>query len=799
MFYICQRLCNSWIGGFDLIKKGTIGKRFIQKGQFFLVLAFILSIFSFSVYAQSSPLLYTTLQDSNSILFPLAGSGVGASLYTIPINDFIPAFSGKGLRIHTPGTAEYFRYPQISGVVQNIELNKGTVDFWYQPQYDHNDGALHQIFTVGTLNAAGSISFSKRASGTGNDLDFEIRTNTNVLKRTTILATNYAWSLGAWVHFRVTWDSTLPAGVQNARVYINNVEPPYGQVQLGSFAMPSESATKYIYFGTGSDTTTTGSGNGVYDEVKIYAAATPPIIPSSDSVPPAVSMTYPLPGCTTSNLISLTADASDDFLVAGVQFAVDGVNVGVEDTTPPYAVPLDTLTIPGGMHLVTATARDFFNNLTTTTPVNFTSNNGRRPNIVIILTDDQRYDSMQYLPITLSKLLPESIQFTNAFVSTSQCCPSRASILTGLYSHNHGVFHSDLPNGGATVFDDKSTLATWLQKSGYRTGFVGKYLNDYSKLSPYVPPGWSDWRGLYSDIGYNNYKLIENGSVVNYGTGTANYSTSVFTTKAVNFINSTPSNQPLFLYFSTSAPHAPATPHPQDVGTFSAFPNWRPLSYNETDVSDKPAWVQGLPDINSTTAAQSDALHRSTLESLQAVDRGFGSIYSALQTSGRLRNTYIIFMSDNGLSWGEHRWVDDKTCPYEECQRVPLLIRKPGLVGRKNKTLVMNVDVPLTIAELTGVIPELNTKGLSLVNVINGTAPLSRNSVFFEWQNGLSSVSDFHAVRTSRYMYAEYNNGERELYDLLVDPNEMDNVYSNPNYAGVIPGLQIELAAYVNA
>ncbi len=419
-----------------------------------------------------------------------------------------------------------------------------------------------------------------------------------------------------------------------------------------------------------------------------------------------------------------------------------------------------------------------------------------RPNIVLVLSDDQRWDLMQYLPITTSRLSNRSVRFTNAFASTPLCCPSRASILTGRYAHNHGVLQNGLPNGGATKFNATATMAVWLQQSGYRTGFVGKYLNDYVKLAPAVQPGWTVWQAFFSDDGvFYNYKFSENGVERLFGGATQDYSTDVVKDKAMAFIEGTPLTQPFFLLFAPVAPHAPAIPAQRDIGTFASLPPWRPPAYNEADVSDKPFWIRQLPLISSTTSASSDALHQRQVESLQALDRAVGAILDTLGRLGRLSNTYIIYTSDNGLSWGEHRWVDSKACVYEECVRVPLWVAGPGITGRPDGHLVENIDLAPTILELAGVAPQAPVDGRSLVPLLaNGSAPW-RTEVLLEYLGSGSSANDFSAVRTSGYVYAEYANGDRELYDLTVDPFQMTNVFNDPAYTSEIPTLQSLLAA----
>lgn len=420
-------------------------------------------------------------------------------------------------------------------------------------------------------------------------------------------------------------------------------------------------------------------------------------------------------------------------------------------------------------------------------------------NIVIILTDDQRYDTLQHMPKTQSLLGNAGVVFTNAVASTPQCCPNRATLLTGLYAHNTGVLGNALPNGGATVFTDTTTIATVLRSRGYRTGFFGKYLNGYSLKTPwpYVPPGWDDWHA-FQNPEYYNYNLVENGALTSYGSNPQDYSTDVLSAKAVEFIRGTSSARPFLLYFAPYAPHGPATPAPGDIGSFGTFPPWRPPSYNEADVSDKPEWVRLLPAISSTSQEAADAFYQKQLESLQAVDRSVEAIVHELSRTGRLGNTAIIYTSDNGLSWGEHRWLTRKRCVYEECIKVPMIIRAPGIPARTEARLVSSVDIAPTIYSWARTSPPQTLDGQSLVPLLSNPAASWRTEVLLEFlaeHIPITVPERYQAVRTERYVYAEYVNGDREFYDLQTDPYQLINSINNPAYTAVIADLGARLNA----
>jgi arylsulfatase A-like enzyme len=414
-----------------------------------------------------------------------------------------------------------------------------------------------------------------------------------------------------------------------------------------------------------------------------------------------------------------------------------------------------------------------------------------RPHLVIILTDDQRGDTLQYMPLIRQHLVARGVLFPNGFVTTPLCCPSRASLLSGQYAHHTEVLTNQPPLGGASRFKDASTLATWLRAAGYHTGLFGKYLNGYGSLAPYVPPGWDEWNAFLG-TSFFNYSLNENGTIRRYGRGPAEYATEVLARKAVGFIERTPAGTPLLVYFAPFAPHAPATPAPQDADAFMNLAPWRPPAYNEADVRDKPAWVQRLPMIEGAGQAQGDEFRRKQVASLQAVDRAVGALVEALRRTGRLDQTVFVFTADNGLSWGEHRWLNRKSCPYEECIRVPFVVVVPGVAPRSDPHFALNIDVAPTLAELAGVRPAGRVDGLSLVPLLRNPAHAWREAFIIEYWGG---AQEFVGVRAERWTYVEYASGERELYDLAADPYQLQNVAADPAQAAAVARLRAQLEA----
>ena len=401
------------------------------------------------------------------------------------------------------------------------------------------------------------------------------------------------------------------------------------------------------------------------------------------------------------------------------------------------------------------------------------------PNFVLIVTDDQRWDTLDAMPAVRRHLVDGGITFSNAFATTPSCCPSRVSLLTGQYSHTTGVLDGSADNapGGAPAFADRSSLATWLDDAGYRTGLVGKYLNDYGELPlGYVPPGWDEWFAVADSrpqIRYYDYRLNENGTIVGYGDAPRDYSTSVLQEKAVRFIRD---DRPFFLVYAPLAPHLPAIPARQDSG--ASVPAWGtpPPSFDEDDVSDKPGSARPPLDVSRARSVREDMLR-----SLPSLDRSIEAIVHAVEAAGAADDTYIFFTSDNGFLWGEHR-VMGKVWPYEESIRVPLVIRPPGRhSSRTLEQVVLNIDIPPTIAELAGIDPGLRQDGRSMVPLLRGIGGSWRDAFVVEFLGFAPGIPPYLGVRTRRHIYIEYRNGWRELYDLRADPFQLRNLLAEPS------------------
>ena len=430
-----------------------------------------------------------------------------------------------------------------------------------------------------------------------------------------------------------------------------------------------------------------------------------------------------------------------------------------------------------------------------------TSDSPRR-NLIVIVTDDQTYDSIPravpVMPFLQSRVLDPAdgwIAFPNAFVNTPVCCPSRASMLTGRYSHHTGV----LDNADGALLQEGGTIAAWLHDGGYHTGLVGKYLNGYPfGRGPFVPEWWDRWWGKQQGPAtsvYRDFTLIEQGEPVRYGTQEADYSTDVFAAKAIRFLDEAPSDRPFFLWFAPTAPHPEWEPAPRHEGAYDDLIVASAPSVGEPDVGDKPAWVRGLPAFDAQDRAEMREARRRAYETLLAVDDAVRAIVDALRDKGELEETVIVYTSDNGFSFGEHRWFR-KECPYEECIRVPMFVRMPGADRRTEPALVSAVDLAPTLAELAGVDAPEGLDGTSLGPLLlEGDRAGLDGAVFAEWV-GDEQIPAWRELRTRRWSYVELGTGERELYDLRNDPYQLVNVAADPSFALEVERLSAALAAY---
>jgi N-acetylglucosamine-6-sulfatase len=416
-----------------------------------------------------------------------------------------------------------------------------------------------------------------------------------------------------------------------------------------------------------------------------------------------------------------------------------------------------------------------------------------RPNVIVVLTDDQAagtFSAMPWLSAELARAGSGWTEFPNAFANTPLCCPSRASLLTGLFARHTGV----LDNDDGEVFDGSSTLATWLKEAGYRTGLVGKYLNRFPFGRPaYTPPGWDRFLAKENQTGvtvYRDFHAIDQGSPV----FVRRYATDWLAERAVGFVRTAPSTQPFFLLFAPSAPHPPWIPAARHAGAGTDLAVEEPPNVVGA-LRGAPPWVRALPVPSAAQRTVWLADQRRAAETLLAVDEALRSIVVAL--GDRIDDTVIVVLSDNGYSFGEHRW-EGKTCPYEACVRIPLAVYSPWAHAAVRDDLVSMVDVAPTIMDLAGLAPPFPTDGTSFAPAIGAGAELPSSdgppAAFLEWA-GDDRLPAWTGVRTADFKLIRYADGFEELYDLsgslgTADPWESSNRGADPRYAGILVRLR---------
>ena len=406
-----------------------------------------------------------------------------------------------------------------------------------------------------------------------------------------------------------------------------------------------------------------------------------------------------------------------------------------------------------------------------------------RPNIVFILADDLDKEllasHLSHYP-NIQALADQGVTFDNAFVTNALCCPSRSTILTGLYAHNHHVMDNNPPEGGAPAFRpvEPEALPVWLENAGYTTGYVGKYLNNYD--GTYAPPGWDEWKGRVVGLPYLGKDQVE-GFGMDGKNAEGRTHTQVFADEAVSFVGQHAGATPYFLFVSPYAPHDPGVHADSYDALFSDAHLPRPPSFNERDVSDKPAWIRDEPRLTTEQIAEAERLYRNRLRSMKDVDRMVGRLVGALRDTGELSSTYVVFFSDNGYHAGQHRLLmPPKRLAYEEDIKMPLIVRGPGVpTGVSRSGMALNNDLAPTFAEWAQADPLLPVDGRSLVPMLSTSPPSNWRTAFLAEAAAHEQIGRpaYRAVRTDNYLYVRYADGETELYNLDRDPYELESYY----------------------
>lgn len=423
----------------------------------------------------------------------------------------------------------------------------------------------------------------------------------------------------------------------------------------------------------------------------------------------------------------------------------------------------------------------------------------RRPNLLLFISDDQRADTMEMMPATTQNF---DVAFTTAVATTPNCCPSRASILSGQYAHSHGVLNNAYRK--SFLDNEPDSLGPWLQQQGYHTGYIGKYLNAYMSTEP-IPPGWDEFQAHAAELQYEgqspfrapvtdgdwhtNFYLREKeggptprDEFVKYpnASNPSVYSTRFFGERAVRFIRRAhdpqynAADKPWALVVSLAAPHYPYTVEPQYMD--APVPTWKPRpSYLEPDMSDKPAEIFSSPLWMRTDGTSYPSIRKRSLRMLLSVDDTVDRLFDVIDDFGEREQTWGIYTSDNGVSWGEHR-LGQKLHAYEESIRVPFRMAVPHSGARVNDAaLIANIDIAPTLLDIAGGQARASVDGTSIKHLALGeTGPClcNRDIVIENRRVGLT----YRALRTRRWTYVAWPSGRTELYDLARDPYQLNNV-----------------------
>ena len=425
--------------------------------------------------------------------------------------------------------------------------------------------------------------------------------------------------------------------------------------------------------------------------------------------------------------------------------------------------------------------------------------NVHRPNIVFVLTDDLSRDLIAFMP-QVQALRTRGLTFDNYIVSDSLCCPSRASILTGNFPHDTGVLGNTPGVGGFATFyqrgDEAAAFNVALQHAGYATAMMGKYLNGYLEPAQdpaapnYIPPGWSEWD--VAGFGYKefNYSMNIDGTLRQFGHRPRDYLTDVIAERGVDFIDRMAARRrPFFLELATFAPHRPYTPAPRDRHDFPGLVAPEPPNFDVTP-THAPLWLAGHPPLGARKLRLINRAFRKRAQSVQSVDRMISRIEAALDAHHLTSDTYIVFSSDNGLHTGQYRLTPGKLTAFDTDIRVPLVVAGPGVpINRRTELFAQNIDLAKTFEGLAGAPPTPND-GVSLLPVLRGKTPGGwQNAALIEHRGpandphdpdrqdrGTGNPPSYEAIRTGAFLYVEYIDGEREFYNLRLDPFELHNL-----------------------
>lgn len=442
-------------------------------------------------------------------------------------------------------------------------------------------------------------------------------------------------------------------------------------------------------------------------------------------------------------------------------------------------------------------------------------------NVIFILSDDHRYDFMGFTgkvpwlkTPNMDKMAKEGAYFPNTFVTTALCSPSRASILTGLYTHSHTVVDNQAP-----APDDLVYFPQYLQEAGYETAFFGKWHMGDASDKP--RPGFDHWESFKGQGTYYKPNLNINGTNVQYPDST--YITELLTEHAIEWMNNRKSDKPFFIYLSHKAVHANFQPSQKDLKDYDKEKIFFPPSFatSKPQVKGKnpkkphrtdtyygegrtPDWQkmqrEGWHGVDFMYHGNMgfETFFKRYCETVVGIDRSIGDVMNHLETNKMDESTMLLYMGDNGFSFGEHGLIDKRHF-YEESVKVPLLVRCPEILkgGQVLPQMIQNIDIGPTVMELMGLNTPEYMHGESFVSVLKGTETKWRDKIFYEyyWEYDFPHTPTMHGVRTDRYKYIRYHGiwDTNEFYDLQEDPDEMNNLIASPEHQELIKSLAGEI------
>jgi N-acetylglucosamine-6-sulfatase len=383
-----------------------------------------------------------------------------------------------------------------------------------------------------------------------------------------------------------------------------------------------------------------------------------------------------------------------------------------------------------------------------------------RPNVLWIITDDQPRHLLGKMARVQTRLVDQGIRFARGYTAVPWCGPARASMLTGMYPHNHGC----LDNGTLPDFKDvdNDTVATRMQAAGYRTGYFGKFINSNGTDPEYVAPGFDRYvTTIDDDLRYNVDGKIE---MIDSVAKIDQYAA----TRAKWFINQNPeTGKPFFAIFAPRSPHAPFTPSAEHEHDYDNL-TWDPPAFNETSMADKPTWLHGIP---MQDREKMRSYVEGMSEELQDTDEQVDMLLDALQETGQLADTFIFYVSDNGYLFGEHR-LFKKEQPYEESSGIPFVVRGPGVAqGNVNYKLVSQVDLMPTTLDIAGLDPDAGREldGRSMLAGLRGDWSGWRDRMLVENPYlGWAMLCE-----GSERFVDHYSKGQWECYDIATDPHQL--------------------------